>query len=180
MLFSPSNYYFSNLLLLCSLLIIITITHAWEPIDDHHSAEVMDIANHVLTQLPARVDYDEFLPFIEVTDEKVNRGDVFVKVWDAQQEVRMYNSFYIFICLYGGGVILLVSYGGVSRAVKNIIYFGNAISTASKHILFPSFNFHPKLGLQYTTGSSRYHIQINLIRPSSQTPPPNRIMFTFR
>ena len=96
MLFSPSNYYFSNnLLLLCSLLIIITITHAWEPIDDHHSAEVMDIANHVLTQLPARVDYDEFLPFIEVTDEKVNRGDVFVKVWDAQQEVRMYNSFYI-------------------------------------------------------------------------------------
>lgn len=86
-MFSPSNYYFSNnFLLLCSLLIIITITHAWEAIDDHHSAEVMDIANHVLTQLPARVDYDEFLPFIEVTDEKVNRGDVFVKVWDAQQE----------------------------------------------------------------------------------------------
>ena len=31
---------------------------------------------------------DEFLPFFEVTEEKVTNGDVYVKAWEAMQEVR--------------------------------------------------------------------------------------------
>ena len=69
----------------------------YTPINDEEllsSTEIMDIANHVSTQLPSRVrssmlgDDEEFIPFLEVTDEKVRDGDVFVKVLEAERQVR--------------------------------------------------------------------------------------------
>ena len=78
----------------------VTAVGQYTPIDDEQllsSTEIMEIANHVLTQLPSRVstlDDELFIrPFLEVTDEKVRNGDVFVKVLEAERQVR--GVFYI-------------------------------------------------------------------------------------